>query len=1238
MAAWHVQQLKFAFGLGGFMSFYGGLSLAIYFLSQYAGITIQFRFAMIALLLLTMPFALVIGYFVNRKKKKKEAAEEEGDGESSDGSAEEVSSDSKSEKSAKPSGNYEDFDKGAEEVVKFLKESNLGTTGDALYSLPWYLVTGATKSGKSSLVLGSDLDFQNLPSQRQSEQQLIRPTRGIDWRVTSDAVFVDTPGRFQSENSDGDEWTSLLETIKKNRKDRPLDGLILSVNTEKILHSDERDIEELAKAIRTRLDDATNSLKAKFPVYLVFTHADAIEGFRDSFSVSKKEGENLVWGSTIPLENSDNAQALFDSEYEILQDSIMKRRLIRLSAPFSPTRQLRIFNFPLHFGSARRKLGTFVTTLFRPNPFSESPFLRGFYFTAVPVNRKSRRRGKAAATPQIVGETFFTKRFFRDVVLRDKDLVKTFQAQGQKAPVLGWLLTIMGAFLTLVLLGFTAYSLYLNYKFVEDATDKGRTVLAVTQKDANRNPLDKPVGETQEELDAIENLRKVLIELDKNEREGAPWTMRFGMYSGDKIYKDKLLNIYYAAVQRRFRKPTIRKLEAELRAFANKPESSDPTNLTPEQEEILGKHYNLLAAYLMLSEEHKERSEPTILADTLKEYWLSESKLPPGNSVAAEAQLSFYFKQIDRDKENSSESSAFPRFTPDDDIVKKTRGKLKVYPAYLRYLRRKITEVSKEIQPETVETLLDGRGQGVISGTHEIPGAFTIEGYRRFMKAAIANANEELRKEDWVMGRTDEDAQAKEDELTKLSERYFNLYIDNWRELIRKTSVIEYTKVEDMKKSLRAFSDAESPMKILLLRVADNTKFSSKTASAKGWTDFSWVSDWWNGKGASTKDEPSNPVENEFDSLFTFLGRDKEEGKDGGKALIDEKYGKIIEKLNQTFGKIQASEKEKISIAIEKKDKESDEYETLDRSENAVDGLVKAFKSNAEEDIAILLKEPIVQIRGYFGVTAFKQLKDDWTNRMLPKARLIENGYPFTETGEADLTKLSAFLNPVKGELSEFYKTRLKDYFDEVNGKLVVKESSKYKFSPAFVAYLNNAFKLREVLYGKGNLSPSFKYDFRLLKVNNAIIEITIDGTKVTSEETGSKTIGFPAPQGASSGVLMRFSSTEDSSSTSGTELPPTSGSNSNSNTNTTSPTPTPGLSNYFQDSTEEKKTFQGTWGLFKFVESGAPTKDGEEYKLTYKLGSKTVKATLKPQGGDLFDKSIFRNVKAPDTILLDSN
>lgn len=1239
MASWHFQQLKFALGLGGIVGLYGGTSAAVYVLGEYAGVRVSYRVAIIAVVLLTLPFALLIGHFATRKKKKQEAAEEAAEQAAEEGGE---APERSAAAAAAPSGNFdEELNKGADEVVKFLKSSNLGAMGDALYSLPWYLVTGATKSGKTSLVLGSDLNFQTLPSQRQAEQNIVRPTRHIDWRITSDAVFVDTPGRLQNGSGDGDEWASLLEAIKKHRSNRPLDGLILTVNTEKILHSDESEIEDLAKTIRARLDDATKRLSVRFPVYLVFTHADAIEGFRDSFSVSKKEGENLVWGATIPLEKSDNAQALFDSEYEVLQDSIMKRRMIRLSAPFSPLRQLRIFNFPLHFGSARRKLGTFVTTLFRPNPFSESPFLRGFYFTAVPVNRKRKQKsGKPAGIPQTVGETFFTKRFFRDVLLRDKDLVRTFQEQRQKPPILGWFMTFIGAFLVLLLLGLAGYSLYRNHYFIQDATKKGQAVLANVRSDSGRNVLQKKAEETQAELNAIENLRKILVVMDDYERNGAPLYMRFGLYSGDRLYRDRLLDIYYSAVQRRFRDPAVNKLEADLRAFAAQSDDANPTNLTEDQEERLGKHYSLLEAYLMLSEEHRDRAVPSILSDTLKEYWVSQANLPPDNEELAEAQLNFYFKQIDRWSDDPNDQSAFPRITPKAGIVKPVREKLRSYPAYLRYLRRVITGVSKRVDPVSVKTLLDGRGKGVLTSAkeYEIPGAFTIEGYRncpqnieevteRCVRDAINAAAQELQKEDWVMGRKETGVQAKEKEMSNLQQRYFNLYVDKWRELTRDAKIAEFKTIENMSEILKSLSDTESPMKVLLTGIARNTKFSSKP-EPKGWFDLSWISDWWNSADAGAE-ETAVPVEREFRSLFKLIGMD-EKADEKELLPIDAEYTKEMQRLDQIFGKLSAADKEEISREIDEKDKDSDAYTALDQAESRIDSLTQGFKSNAEEDIANLLMEPVAQIRNYFGADALSQLKRDWAQKLLPKAQEVTKGYPFTDDGEADLTELSKFLNPLNGQLSTFYKTRLQDQFEEKDGRLVPKESSKYKFSAEFVDYLNNAFRLRDALYGKTDSKPNFRYDFRLMRVEDAIIEVTIDGQKVTSESTGSSTLGFPAAQGASSGVLMRFASTGGTSSTSGSTLPPTSSAN-----NSNSSVPTTTVPNYQQDTGEDRKTFQGSWGLFKFVDAGSKEKTGDEYTLTYQLGGKTVKATIKPQGGDLFDRSIFTSLKAtPQTII----
>lgn len=1196
------------------MSFYGVVGLIVWFGGQKMGLPVSTQIVVIALILLTMPFALIIGYVATRRSKKKQA-ELEAANEANDAAAA-----APAQPLNAPSFDAGDLDKSAEEVVQFLKSSNLGEGGkDAVYSLPWYIVAGTPKAGKSSLVLGSNLNFQTLPSQRQSEQKFVRPTGNVDWRVTSDAVFVDTAGRYQTEGVDGDEWNGLLETVKKYRPQRPLDGFLLVVNTERILKADEREVEEIAKTMRARLDETMARLKVRFPVYLIFSNADSIEGFRDSFSTSKNEGKTLVWGATIPLEKSENAQTLFDGEYEVLQNSIMKRRLMRLSAPFPPVRQLRIFNFPLHFGSARRKIGSFVNALFRPNPFAENPFLRGFYFTAAPA-------AKSAPNAQTVGTTYFTERLFRDVVLRDKDLVKTFLEQRQRPPILGWVLTSLGALLVVFLLAMAGFSLYQNKKMLDQAKEQGEKVLTIVKSDAGKNPLTKNEQEARREINATEDLRELLVKLDDYERNNAPLYMRLGMYSGDRVYLENLLPIYMSVVEQRFKAPTVRRVEAELKKFAASAPVANPSKLTDAEEQTLGRYYDLLKAYLMLTGDFKDKAEASHLVNTLKDYWTAEAKLPPDMNLTAQQQLEFWAKQVNRD----TPEFRFPRISPDGKMIADVRKKLQAFPPKYRYLARKVTEISKQVDekigPTTAVAILtrNGADTSFLEGNAAIPSAYTKEGYL-LMKPAIAEANAKLSEDDWVMGEEGKNSIAQTTDAADIEARYFRDYTDNWRNFIKSINVKPYKSKEDATNALQAFSSANSPMKILLAEVAENTNLSAKPKTL-GWWD--WFKSFFTTL-PSTNTGGGTQVEKEFRPLFTFIGT---KGQTDGAPV--EKYTNEIGKVSNRFTGISTDQLKSIAQELAN---DKDETLRLRQSETAITNLIKGFSETpSSQEIALLLQEPLGNLKELLGADAKSQLSKTWTEQILPAAKEIEKGFPFEDgQTEADLTKLTAFLNPTDGRLSQFYDQRLKKYFEESNGQLKVKDTSEVKFSDEFVAYLNNAFNLRKALFGT-NPTPKFEYEFRLNPVKDALIEVTIDGTKITSEGTASSKLSFPAGTSVETGVFMNFASTSGTTSTSGA---PT-GSMTTPAANTSAPPAAP-PSNFLQNSgnssssSNDSLKFPGNWGLFRFVDAGSPQKQPSgEYLLNYSLGGKKVTAIVKPSGGDLFDKNIFRQMKAPQNFL----
>jgi len=74
--SWHTDQLKFAFGIGGLMSFYGIVGFIVIMLPANA-MGSNTKIVTIVLILLTLPFMLLGAYLVSRRGKKKAKKEAE---------------------------------------------------------------------------------------------------------------------------------------------------------------------------------------------------------------------------------------------------------------------------------------------------------------------------------------------------------------------------------------------------------------------------------------------------------------------------------------------------------------------------------------------------------------------------------------------------------------------------------------------------------------------------------------------------------------------------------------------------------------------------------------------------------------------------------------------------------------------------------------------------------------------------------------------------------------------------------------------------------------------------------------------------------------------------------------------------------------------------------------------------------------------------------------------------------
>jgi len=213
--------------------------------------------------------------------------------------------------------------------------------GSSLYSgrseawrneLPWYLLLGPQGSGKTSLLDFSGLDF---PLNRGENQRLTRDvsgTRYADWYFADHAVLIDTAGRYLSQPDpqvDGRAWSTLLGLLRQRRA-RPLNGVLVNIPLELLQSGSETELEALARQTRQRLQEIHQRLGAELPVYLVLSKADKVLGFEEFFDQLSREESEQVLGASFRKEQNATEAAVVRQEFEELLRRLNSQVILRI--------------------------------------------------------------------------------------------------------------------------------------------------------------------------------------------------------------------------------------------------------------------------------------------------------------------------------------------------------------------------------------------------------------------------------------------------------------------------------------------------------------------------------------------------------------------------------------------------------------------------------------------------------------------------------------------------------------------------------------------------------------------------------------------------------------------------------------------------------------------------------------------------------------------------------------------
>jgi type VI secretion system protein ImpL len=981
-------------------------------------------------------------------------------------------------------------------AVEALKTSKLSRgRKDALAVLPWYLIVGPPGAGKSTALRNSGLKFPYL-SGKGGGVRGVGGTRNCDWWLTNEAVILDTAGRYLSNEDDRPEWFAFLDTLTKYRPKRPINGLIVAVSISELMGVDPQVAGELGQSIRERLDEITSRLRTLVPVYLMITKCDLIPGFTEMYADLTRSERGQIWGFTVPMgaqaeASSDLLLERFDELVSVLEQRTLKR--------LGHERQLKtrenIYQFPQRFDELRKNLAEFIQPLFLDNVYQDTPVMRGLYFTSGTQDVKAMERmsgsssdlfGESRAQPETSAEgrsyflwDIFTKVMFQDQEMAVRSSMEELRYRRRQRLVAATYFTAAALLLVLPIVS------YFQNRWLARNVHEAITSVQLDSRD------------DLERMKELAPLQHQLEELTRYKTEGAPFWLRFGLFQGEKLFP-MARSFYNSALRRVLLGNQYERIEQNLSLFS---QNQDSPNWKPGSDDY-AQHFDALKMYLLITWPRTPR-EPTF--DDAHQDWLVDQMVRHWTQVkgtAGEARLQqtitrharTYIQMLAADPEQLA-------FARDNNVVRAARRALNRVPVTTLEMDRIVADVSREYTDQTLDDIVGA--VPAMHATKRVRGAFTKAAWDQVVRSRLESAFKN--KEAWVL-----DRDAKEDEQMSRAElrtRYYQQYIQEWRDFLNSISVRPPDDVDQMQALLESLTRGKPPAFGKLFRaLAYNVqlertpKEEEKSAARKALEQVF---------KPEKKDEPKlidansatgeytlgpREVEKEFATLIRF-SNEKSPSGDGEEQLTAlDFYQDQLALVQNTL------------LAVKEKPAESGALlEKIKTTRENVAMLVKKYESGVPI-LEKLLLPPFQDMRSIVFASVAQKKSNDWCEAIAtPFDQLMANRYPFVRESmqDAPLTELSEFLRPSGGTLRKFIQQHLGDEVLSSGRKWTFANfNTRDMYREDLLTFLEKANNLATTLFPGDTVDPLVRFQVRIRAGTSpdtapseiSAITLTIDG------------------------------------------------------------------------------------------------------------------------------------------------
>lgn len=697
------------------------------------------------------------------------------------------------------------------EAVEILKRSNgkqSRYSDNYLYELPWYILIGPPGSGKTTALVNSGLNFPLEDKFGRGSLKGVGGTRHCDWWFTDQAVLIDTAGRYTTQDShsvaDGKAWKGFIGLLKKYRKRRPINGVLIAMGIDELQRQTEAERVANVNAIRARLQELTDQLGVNFPVYLLLTKCDLLQGFSQYFDMMGKEERAQVWGMTFPekLQPLQTYHQLFGEEFELLSKRLQDNLLAKFHMERDFQRRASILGFPGEFDKIRQPAAEFIGRTFSESRFHDQFLLRGVYLTSGTqegagmqkmlhsvAGRLGFQQDALLGGAPTQGKSFFIRNLFQQIIFPEAELVSVNRRYESKMRWLqntGYVLTLGGA-VGMAALWSTSYGLN------ESRLNRADEHLADYMEGRGK------LGDQTLPEQILPSVQPLLALRDVYAPQQDDWKMGFGLYQGNPVRK-AADNEYQRWLQQDFFHTLQNQLAQQLRQNNDVPEYL----------------HQSLKAYLMLA--LPERLDKDYVGAWLKADWQNRYADQPDQLQA----LNLHFDRLTKQK--------WPTLTVDDALVEDTRRILRQVPL-ARQIYTAIKERARQAHPMDYrfDTVIGNSIHPVFSGEFvAIPWLYTADGYHDFFKPQQENIIEQLADDSWVVGPRNQDMSDLDLATVQatVEKNYLDDYIGYWQSALTRLQLQRPATLDETVRLLNEMVNGSSPLRRVLEEVSAHTQLS----------------------------------------------------------------------------------------------------------------------------------------------------------------------------------------------------------------------------------------------------------------------------------------------------------------------------------------------------------------------------------------------------------------------------